>query len=82
MPVPLEHYEPVDLGSSKAATPRQKPEKYLWAIFQASLLIGLIQSLLVGTPLFPYRRLAFAVGFIAFGALIVSTVIRHFKRES
>jgi hypothetical protein len=81
MPVPLEDCKPVDLGPSKEATPRQKPEKYFWAIFQAALLIGFIQSLLAGTPLYPYRRVAFAVGFIAFGAVMVSTVIRHFQRE-
>jgi hypothetical protein len=76
MAAPLENYTSVDLGASEEATPRQTPEKYFWAIFSAALLTGLVQSLLYGTPLYPYRRVAFTVAFIAFGATVVSTVIR------
>jgi hypothetical protein len=53
----------------------------LWPVFYAALLIGCIQSLLSDTPLYPYRRVAFTIAFIAFGALSVSAVIRRVRRR-
>jgi hypothetical protein len=59
----------------------ETPERYLWAVFTAALLTGLIQSLLYDTPLYPYRRVAFSVAFIAFAALIVTAIVRYVRRR-
>jgi hypothetical protein len=55
-------------------------ERYLWAVFYAALLTGFIQTLLANTPLYPYRRVAFSVAFIAFAALIVTAVVGRIHR--
>ena len=69
------------LESQGASRHANTPERYLWAVFNAALLTGFIQTLLYNTPLYPYRRVAFGVAFIAFGALIVSAILRHVRRR-
>jgi hypothetical protein len=56
-------------------------ERYLWAVFQAALLTGFIQTLLAHTPLYPYRRVAFSVAFIAFAALIANASVRSVRKR-
>jgi hypothetical protein len=44
-------------------------------------LTGFVQSLLVDSPIFPYRLVAFSIAGIAFAALIVSAAIRRARRR-
>jgi hypothetical protein len=57
------------------------PERYLWPVFYAALLTYFIQSLLRGTPLYPYRLVALSVAIVAFAALIVSAILRRIRRS-
>jgi hypothetical protein len=57
------------------------PERYVWAVFNAALLTGFTQTLFYDTPLYPYRRVAFGVAFIAFAAWIVTAIVRLVRRR-
>jgi hypothetical protein len=68
---------PENQGASGGST----PEGYLWAVFNAALLMDFVQALLYDTPLYPYCRVAFGVAFVAFAAFIVSAIVRLVRRR-
>ena len=78
MGIPLEHYEPIDLGARKDEDLNRRPEKYFWAVFTTS--IGLIIGLSYYLPS-PYPGIVRGIAIISFLAIIITALVRLVLRS-